>query len=607
MSMRAPTSGHRLPLIAVFLLSAFSAAIPLMDADCWFHLAGGRLIAVSGLPSTNTFSHTFPGQPWQNPEWLFDLLIFASERMGGTAGVQLFIMVLVGTAFTLSAAAALRRWGRPPGWGGTILLLGLSTIALAASRFRFVGRPHLITLAGLSLLLLLWEKRARRLPLWYFLVAIVWGNSHPGVAFGLGLCILLTLSLLLEGRHAEGRRAGVAAAAFLAGSLVNPGFHYPYLYTISHLWLFGASFPLQELVPPSRDLTPAFFPLALAVLAFVIFRMRRREIFYPLAALVFLLLCQKGIRFIPKFALVAIPGLFPWCAEMLGRIGRKAIRAGVLAVLAAAAALLCVQEYGLRRMFFPFGPGINRLMTPVKAADFIARRELPGNLFNDFSDGGYLIWRLFPRRRVFWDGRIFSYPHEFIRQASGDVSSRWPLLLDRFGVAYAVVNRIIGPRGVHELFVELGWRLVYLDGISLIYVRPGTPDAEMTRDDAFTLVQAGSNEGELVDKARRDPGGMRRELNRIDPSGLVQPGDFARFGAAALAAGDPALGERYFRASLIRHPDDPGLRFYLADALMASGKAGGAGKEYAEVARRARGTPLGREADLILKKMGIQE
>ncbi len=578
-----------------------------MDADLWFHLAGGRLIASSGLPSTNTFSYTFPGQPWQNPEWLFDLLIFASERTGGGAGVHLFIMALVGTAFTLSAAAALRRWGRTPGWREAILLLGLSTLALAASRFRFVGRPHLVTLAGLPLLLLLWEKRVRRLPLWFFLIGMVWGNSHPGVVFGLGLCILLTLSLIVEGKGAEGKRAGVAAAAFLSGSLVNPGFLYPYLYTFSHLWMFGASFPLRELVPPSWDLAPAFFPLSLVVLAFVILRLRRREIFYPLTALVFFLLCLKGIRFIPKLALVAIPGLFPWYAEMLGKVRRKAVQAGALAVLAAAAVSLCVQEYGLRRMFFPVGFGINRLMTPVKAADFITRRDLRGNLFNDFSDGGYLAWRLFPQRRVFWDGRIFSYPYEFIRQASGDVSSNWPMLLERFGVAYAVVNRIIGPQGIHELFEERDWRLIYLDGISLIYVRPGIPDAEKTRDDTFTLIKTGSSEGELADKARRDPGGMRKELGRIDASGLVQPGDFARFGAAALAAGDPSLAESFFRESIIRHPDDPGLRLYLADALIAAGKTGEAGKEYAQAARRARGTPLGREADLILRKLGIRE
>jgi hypothetical protein len=44
------------------------------DADTWWHLASGRLIAASGaVPASDPFSYTAEGAPWLNRQWLFEV------------------------------------------------------------------------------------------------------------------------------------------------------------------------------------------------------------------------------------------------------------------------------------------------------------------------------------------------------------------------------------------------------------------------------------------------------------------------------------------------------------------------------------------------------
>src|SRR5262249_44805102 len=57
-----------------------------------------------------------------------------------------------------------------------------------------------------------------------------------------------------------------------------------------------------------------------------------------------------------------------------------------------------------------FGLGESLLLFPAGAVDFL-EREAPGaRVLNDDGQGGFILWRAFPPRQVFVDGRLQVYP-----------------------------------------------------------------------------------------------------------------------------------------------------------------------------------------------------
>jgi hypothetical protein len=173
-------------------------------------------------------------------------------------------------------------------------------------------------------------------------------------------------------------------------------------------------------------------------------------------------------------------------------------------------------------------------------------------MYNDLRFGGFLMWRLWPDRAVFQDGRIIPYPPEFLKEMHGSTvpltATLWQSYMDKYNVDYALVRRdflgqaqeIIGP-----LFEDIGWPLVYLDGISAVYVRPGSVNRERTAGLEFTLLRSRLKPVQLYRNGRRYPGIMLGELSRVPPESVLLPQDALRFASAALGAGDQTLAAAF--------------------------------------------------------------
>ena len=114
-------------------------------------------------------------------------------------------------------------------------------------------------------------------------------------------------------------------------------------------------------------------------------------------------------------------------------------------------------------------------------------RIFPGEIFNNYDEGGYIAWRLGPERLDSVDGRGDPFGPELIERsgslmASLPDSSEWQSEADRYGI-----NAIIVPLGRYDAlqFFPLlrqfcsneTWRPVYLDEVSAVFVRR-TPQTE---------------------------------------------------------------------------------------------------------------------------------
>ena len=76
-----------------------------------------------------------------------------------------------------------------------------------------------------------------------------------------------------------------------------------------------------------------------------------------------------------------------------------------------------------------FGTGLSWWF-PERAVEFLQREQLPANIFNGYSVGGFLTWRLFPSYRDYIDSRAIPFgPQLFFRayelSAEPPDSSTW--------------------------------------------------------------------------------------------------------------------------------------------------------------------------------------
>jgi hypothetical protein len=591
-------------LAAAVLLAAAFSAVQLFDSDTWIHLASGRLVWQGGIPSTNTFSFLFPEYPFRHVEWLFQATAYLSFLAGGAAGAVLFQVALASSAFLLSAAAFLARTRRI-GWGTLLLVLPLVLFALAVCRSRFVLRPHLVSFLGIALLLYLWHARPRFLLPLAALTGAVWANSHPGVVYGLVLCGLFTLSRALARDGKGAGEGGLFLLAFFAGSLANPYLLHPYQYAWIHYRLEKVLPNIAEFAPPTLADNPAFFAYAALALIALPLRLREKDTLYPLVLAAFLIPALRAQREAATFAVASLPFLMLAASRIVehqdGGWRRRTVQgAGVLlSVLAlAAAAGECRRYQGFMRP----GLGINRAVVPAGAVDFIRDRRLEGRMYNDFGNGGYLMWRLFPGRGVFQDGRPLAYPPGFLAEIQGGgrplTADELGMIAGRYRLDGAVVTRALWRHfdSYADLFRQLGWKLTYLDGISAVYLRPGTPDGERMRDLEFVLLRLDRDPYALFDDGLRDPVRMKAEVARLDPRTFVLPADCFRFALAAWGCGDLASAGRFLRRGREIDPENPGWPLNLGNLEAATGRRAEARRWYREAVRLGPGTEQGRKA-----------
>jgi hypothetical protein len=97
---------------------------------------------------------------------------------------------------------------------------------------------------------------------------------------------------------------------------------------------------------------------------------------------------------------------------------------------------------------------------PLPAASVQALESCPGNLYNRFDEGGYLIW-FAPQRQVFIDSRYLPYTDDFIKEharieQTGDPDAAFR----RYDIrcAYVPVDSLVGNR-----LRDSGWRTLYRD------------------------------------------------------------------------------------------------------------------------------------------------
>lgn len=423
-------------IAAAFVLSWFQVC----DSDTFWHLKQGEYMLDTGLVvRTNIFSAHWPDYPWRSPAWLFQVALATVYRGAGWPGVAAAkFAVVVSIAGVLFSVLRAR--------GATAQrATALTVVAISLARFRLTERPHLISLLFFAVTLLLVD-RARRSGVWRLWVLpplfAVWSNVHPEIIVGLLYLLGAAVGMELDARRSGAapapstRRAWIVALLCLSAVGLNP-LGYDLFKEIFAVFREKSVIAIAEYVPGTPTLVPLFWVLA-GIVALAVLRSpapRDWGVLIPLAGL--FLLGARYIRDVPYFVCAAVLVLPGTTAPSPARADRVIARA-LPALLAAAC--LAWALFGNRLLDYRWGWGVNDRLQPAAAADFLAKENLPANLYNGYDQGGYVIFRLYPRLKVFQDSRVSAYPAEFLAPLHAQSEGRFPPdLFERFGINTALV------------------------------------------------------------------------------------------------------------------------------------------------------------------------
>lgn len=593
----------------------------------WHLATGRWMLEHGTIPRVDPFRFTSDGAAWIDHEWLFQIVVHGIERVAGLDGLIAlraaalggFALLLfhharraglgAGLAGLLALAGMLGARPRFLVRPEIVTLFALLLLTLFLDRLTTANDALLDLRQGLRKRLAAGRNRedgagiankatvrpseakvAQRgcsgvMIAGVGLVALVvlWVNCHGQALLAPGVAFLFLAGRALEARgEASSRRVPasllVGVPALLAAALlVNP-----YGWRLIEVPLgiaralggLSAHNPewMSSLEAPQPYLYGGFAIVAALALAARLAAGRWPAPAWGLPAAAMAVLALSGVRHQALFfalatpyaagCLAAIPDARPGSVRRERVLAALAIAgAGALALWAAAppsTGPLRPRHGGLA-----WGTGIAPGRFPGRMADVLATRPEIGPLYNEFVHGGYLLWRLFPPRRVFVDGRMELEP-----ELLGEIAAarrdpvRWEAFLAGRGAVGALVRYETRRVPVVEPDAAGGFRQVGESTANALLFPPELWALVDWDDEAMLFLRRPPSDGGLG-----GAGGWSGE-----PYRFVQPEDLeTTLGRAAL---DPAFGEALARELERKLADDPGCRRarWLAERLRETGR-----------------------------------
>ena len=506
---------------------------PLADPDIGWHIRNGeQILATHHLPHTDSFSSTMQGQPWFAWEWLYDLLLGILHHASGLNGVVWLCALLVAGVFTLLLSQMVQR-GTGLLLAVVLMLLAEATSAIHLFARPHIASWLFSLLWFVQLERWeLWDRtRQGKIPRWipwFFPVSmLLWVNLHGGWIFGMALLAIYAGSAWIESWRASDafakirasqRARSVSMAWLLAAlaTLINPfGWRlhahvYSYLtdrYLINHIEEFRspnfhgwaercfAIILMLVLIAFSSNRTFALTRtnetqgklrlsnLLVVLLSVYVGFFSSRNL--PVSATLLVLVAGPLLwRNIVDLALR--PGAWPWLraisarsAHFSDRVSAQEMQLTVhLWPVAAVVLALCVCLHGgylgSRRWL---NASFDARKIPVAAVNFLQVRE-PNRqtgadpIFSTDTWGGYLIYRLYPTRKVVMDDRHDLYGSSRVRQylilMQGE--NGWRDVLKDWDIQTALLPAdSTATNLLRELPSE--WKEVYADKVAVVFVR----------------------------------------------------------------------------------------------------------------------------------------
>jgi hypothetical protein len=467
--------------ISLSVLVGSYICLPVADPDLWWHITVGRwIVAHKHVPTVDYWNMFSTDQLWRAYSWSNEIVLALVDSRWGGKGLAIAQLIL-GISLVACLQFVYGRISRDRYIGA---LIGI--YAAVASYNNFTLRPQVLVWMFFALAILfadeISEKGASRKRLVQLsLVGCLWANTHLTAVLGLGAVFLWTVQT--SHAHASVKRALLASSAFFFGTLLTP--------YIGGEWLtffVKGSHPLKyqsisEFQPATILQFSSVFVLLLVFLLLVVSYTTRA--LPTLARGVFasgmLLAGLTAVKFLP-FSAISWAALFAVWWRQSGASHRTRIhdnfaegllvskeRMWALSSQTGKAIVFLIFAISFVNVAHLLRVPLNNGIVPKDAVDFIEKHQLPHPLLNEFSTGGYLMYRFsdengIPRYKVAIDGRTNVNPDavwEMYRASFGGKAT-WHDFIDKVK-AETIVWRQGSPM-VTLLLVSPDWCRVFSSG-----------------------------------------------------------------------------------------------------------------------------------------------
>lgn len=410
----------------LFLTFFFIFLIPTRDTDFgWHYRCGEELVITGKLCSVNRYTYLLDGFKWNSPSQGYNVLLYFIYKSLGFTGITFFYAFSAALVFTFFVKS-LR---------GGFLANALSVLVglwFSWSIMDIGFRSQILSVYFLAIFLALinisWPNKKYLLLL--PVLSLVWANSHSG--FFLGPLVVLALLAQHCFEYWKGKiplkdlkLTAIILALTVLATLINPFGPLIYQEVFRHTQV-----PLNTLIAEWVSPQPWQIFLIISMTVFMMTKLWQKEnkdFFGILLVTFFGFLAIMARRNLPLFPIAAVfvvsrtrdskqlssrpvsrdPGSMDPDSVGMTRVGRISNLIPYLLLI------LIILFFAYKNIPSAVNHdekvySLNALVTlPYNGVRFMQTQK-PGNVFNTYEWGGYLIWKL-PKFKIFTDGRMPSW------------------------------------------------------------------------------------------------------------------------------------------------------------------------------------------------------
>lgn len=413
-------------VLLVFWLGVFLAQpVNLVSTDLGRHIENGRyFLETHKIPDTNLYSYTYPNIPFINHHWGSGVIFYLIWKFAGISGLSFLYIALSLLTFGILFFQAKK-------FAGLALATLSAVLVIPLIGERTEIRPEVFSyFFAVIFFLLLWKYKKGQLKtdVLFLLpvLSLIWVNLHIYFIFGIGLVGLFLLDTLIERNWQKFKVLFLVLILTTGASLINPFGIKAVLYPLNIFRNYGYRVLENQSVSFLTNLgfinnpNLLIIKIVLAILLvsiILIFLTNRKKINWPLLGLS-LTVSALGWSALRNFALFGYFALPVLAYNLKYGLGKKVdLNDGWSKIII----------YSLAIVFFLFVSNSfqSKLLRESNtdsteqaqnaSADFFKANNLSGPIFNNYDIGGYLIFHLYPREKVFVDNRPEAYPDAFFK------------------------------------------------------------------------------------------------------------------------------------------------------------------------------------------------
>jgi hypothetical protein len=491
-----PSFGNILWIAIFFLVINIGWKMMNGDGDLGFHLTLGRYILDNRqIPLQDVFSHSMTGEPVMQHEWLTTVILATLKQFFGFEGIIIFSGLVIASAFLIVYWHARSK-------GNSLIALLVCLLTISASRLHWLTRPHIVTFLFLAVwIFMLDHLRQRNHHIWWLfpLLMLLWTNLHGAFIvgfitwfiYGIGIAwdvIWKRFPIDTNPSMHFWRNYILLGVTSWCMSLINPSGIGLWSKVISHVGnKYLADLTIEFQSPNFHWSSTWPFLILIALLIFILaFGKKKYRSEYIFNTIAWLMLSLYGARNIPLFAIITAPLLMQGLENLFKNTKKRFKILHKITIVftrfhkvdrqlkgyfwPVLSFLFVILGFVLGFRFYPEGSEytFDPDKFPVDAVNWLDENQIKGEMFNFYTWGGYLQYRLWPDKRVFIDGKADFYGEDLVRKYNKvmNIEDGWEKVLEEYDISWVILPA--EKPAVSIIQCKLGWEKIYEDDTTII-------------------------------------------------------------------------------------------------------------------------------------------